>query len=373
MAKFESFKDYVLRTGVSRRDFLRFCSYAAAVVGLDAAGVSRVVHAFENKPRPPVVWLHFQECTCCSESFIRSSHPLVADIVLNTISLDYTETLQAAAGIQAEKCLHDTIKNYPGQYILLVEGSVPMKDDGVYCMIAGRSAEDILQEAAKDAAAVIAWGSCASNGCIQAAKPNPTNATPIHKLISNPVINVPGCPPIADVMTAVVTHILVFDRIPDLDGQGRPKEFYSRRVHDTCYRRPYYDAGLFVENWDDEKARQGYCLYKMGCRGPLTYNACSVTRWNEGTSYPIQSGHGCIGCSENDFWDHGPFYQHLSSFPGFGIETTADTVGTAVAAATAAGIAVHAISTNIRKRKLIKEHIEESVSDKEELKGEEDK
>jgi hydrogenase small subunit len=66
-----------------------------------------VVYAFENQPRPPVVWLHFQECTCCSESFIRSSHPIVADIVLDTISLDYTETLQAAAGHQAEKCLHD--------------------------------------------------------------------------------------------------------------------------------------------------------------------------------------------------------------------------------------------------------------------------
>ena len=73
------------------------------------------------------------------------------------------------------------------------------------------------------------------------------------------------------------------------------KEFYGRRVHDTCYRRPNYDAGLFVESWDDENARKGYCLYKMGCKGPVTYNSCSVVKWNEGTSYPIQSGHGCIG------------------------------------------------------------------------------
>ena len=364
MGKLETYREAFEKAGVSRRDFLKFCGYAATLAGIEASGFSKVVYAFENQPRPPVVWLHFQECTCCSESFIRSSHPLVADVVLNMLSLDYTETLQAAAGHQAEKCLHDTVKNYPGKYILLVEGSVPMKDDGVYCMIGGRSAEDILIETAKDAAAVIAWGSCASNGCIQSANPNPTNATPIHKIINKPVINVPGCPPIADVMTGVVTHILVFGKLPELDGQGRPKEFYGRRVHDTCYRRPYYDAGLFVETWDDEKARKGYCLYKMGCRGPVTYNACSVTRWNEGTSYPIQSGHGCIGCSENGFWDNGPFYQHLASFPGFGIESTADTIGTAVGIAAAAGVTAHAITTNIRKRKLIKETKEESVNHK---------
>lgn len=351
--------------GYSRRDFMQFCSSAAIIAGIGSAGLPSVVKAFETKPRPPVVWLHFQECTCCSESFIRSSHPIVADVLLDAISLDYSETLQAAAGHQAEKSLHDTITNYPGQYILLVEGSVPVHDDGIYCCIGGRSAKQILEETAKDAAAVIAWGSCASNGCIQAANPNPTGATPIHKLLNKPVINVPGCPPIADVMTGVVTHYLVFGRIPALDSQGRPKEFYSRRVHDTCYRRPYYDAGLFVDAWDDEKARKGYCLYKMGCRGPVTYNACSVTRWNEGVSYPIQSGHGCIGCSENKFWDNGPFYRHLASFPGFGIESTADTIGTALGVAAAVGVTAHAVVTNIRKRSLIGEHVDESVKNRE--------
>lgn len=348
--------------GYDRRDFLRFCGFAAMMAGVETSALAEVVHAMETQARPPVVWLHFQECTCCSESFIRSSHPLVADVLLDSISLDYTETLQAAAGHQAEKSLRDTITKAAGKYILLVEGSIPVNDGGVYCTIAGRTAEDILQEAAKDAAAIIAWGSCASHGCIQAANPNPTGATPVHKLIGKPVINVPGCPPIADVMTGVVTHLLLFGSAPELDGLGRPKEFYSRRVHDTCYRRPYYDAGLFVESWDDEKARKGYCLYKMGCRGPVTYNACSVTKWNGALSYPIQSGHGCIGCSEAGFWDNGPFYQHLASFPGFGIESTADTVGTAVGLVTLGGMAVHAISTNLRKRDLIAESKRESSS-----------
>ncbi len=344
------------RKGYSRREFLRFCSYAVAVAGLESAAMAKVVRAFESKPRPPVIWLHFQECTCCSESFIRSSHPIVADILFDYLSLDYTETLQAAAGFQAEQCLEDIIRDRAGEYVLLVEGSVPMKDEGVYCMIGGRSAEQILHEAAEGAAAVIAWGSCASNGCVQSAKPNPTNATPIHRIVRQPVINVPGCPPIGDVMASVVAHLLVMGRPPEVDSQGRPREFYGRRVHDTCYRRPYYDAGLFVEAWDDENARKGYCLYKMGCRGPVTYNACAVTRWNEGTSFPIQSGHGCIGCSENGFWDNGPFYRHLAAFPGFGIESTADKIGTAVGIAAATGVAAHAIVTNIRKRHLVLEH-----------------
>ncbi len=346
------------RKGYPRREFLKFCNVAIAAAGLQAVGLPKVIAALENKPRPPVVWLHFQECTCCSESFIRSSHPIVSDVLFDYLSLDYTETLQAAAGHQAEQCLEDTIHKYPGEYVLLVEGSVPTADGGVYCTIGGRSAGQILEEAAKDAAAIIAWGSCASNGCIQSAKPNPTSATPIQELVNRPVINVPGCPPIGDVMTAVVTHFLVMGHPPDLDSQGRPKEFYSRRVHDTCYRRAYYDAGLFVEAWDDEGAQKGYCLYKMGCRGPATYNACSVTRWNEATSYPIQSGHGCIGCSENNFWDNGPFYQHLASFPGFGVESTADKIGTVLGVGTAAGIAAHAVTTNVRKRRAIKQRIE---------------
>jgi hydrogenase small subunit len=347
--------------GVSRRDFIKFCTWMSAYLGLESSGVADVVKALETKRRMPVVWLHFQECTCCSESFIRSSHPIVADILLDKVSLDYTETLQAAAGFQAEECMHRTMKESRGEYLLMVEGSVPMADDGAYCCIGGRSALEIVQEAAEGAKAVVAWGNCACAGCVQAAKPNPTQATPIHKVITGkPIINVQGCPPIAEVMAGVVVYLLTFDRIPQLDALGRPEAFYSRRVHDTCYRRPYYDAGLFVESFGDENARHGYCLYKMGCRGPTTYNSCGIIRWNNGVSYPIQSGHGCIGCSEPSYWDNGPFYQHLASFPGFGIETTADKIGLAAAGVAAAGLAVHAVTTNIRKRRVIREEMKTS-------------
>jgi len=347
--------------GVSRRDFLAACAWITAMLGLPASAVAQVTKALETKPRLPVLWFHFQECTCCSESFIRSSHPLVADLILDKISLDYTETLMAASGQQAEDALRDTMTKYKGGYLMLVEGSVPMAEGGVYCCIGGRTALDIVKEAAAGAKALICWGSCASNGCIQAARPNPTQATPIHELITGvPIIKVPGCPPIAEVMTGTIVHLLAFDRIPQLDGLGRPEAFYSRRVHDTCYRRPNYDAGLFGNSFDDENAKRGFCLYKMGCRGPVTYNACGVMRWNGGVSFPIQSGHGCIGCSEAKFWDNGPFYRHLPSFPGFGIESTADKIGLAAGAVTVAGIAAHAVSTNIRKRKMIKEEMASS-------------
>src|SRR5512143_2016509 len=345
--------------GYSRRDFLQFCSWIAAAAGIQASGVTQVVHALDTKARPPVVWFHFQECTCCSESFIRSSHPIVSDVILDKISLDYTETLQAAAGHQAEEALHATMQKYRGEYLMLVEGSVPTADGGIYCCIGGRTALDIVTEASEGAKAIVAWGSCASNGCIQAARPNPTAAAPIHRVVSGkPIINVPGCPPIAEVMAGTIVHLLAFDRIPQLDGLGRPKAFYSRRVHDTCYRRPNYDAGLFVEAFDDENARRGYCLYKVGCRGPTTYNACAVTRWNNGVSYPIQSGHGCIGCSEKGFWDNGPFYTHLAGFPGFGVETNADKIGLIAAGVTAAGVAAHAVVHTIRRGKHVKSALE---------------
>jgi hydrogenase small subunit len=350
-------------SGCSRRDFLKYCGIMSAALGLSAGQARALVQAMDTKPRPPVLWYHFQECTCCSESFIKSTHPLLANILLDRISLDYTLTLLAAAGEQAEAAAAETMKKYPGQYILLVEGSVPTKDDGVYCTIAGRSALDHLRQAAEKAMAVVSWGSCASNGCVQSAHPNPTGATPIHKLLPG-VVNVPGCPPIAEVMTGVVVHLLAFGRLPELDSQGRPKAFYSTRIHDSCYRRPYYDAGLFVEAFDDAGAKKGYCLYKMGCRGPQTYNSCGIIRWNGSTSYPIQTGAPCIGCAEAGYYDAGPFVKALPSFPGFGIESTADRLGVYLAAAAGGAVAIHAVATNIRKRRLIQKELEGSVKDK---------
>ncbi|WP_085537678.1 hydrogenase small subunit [Massilibacteroides vaginae] len=345
--------DDCISKGVSRRDFLKFCTTMGALLGLEASGVAQVVKALEKKSRLPIIWLHLQECTCCSESFIRTSHPILADLIFDQISLDYTETLMAPAGFQAEKSMHDTMQQYKGEYILMIEGSIPLENEA-YCCIGGRSAKQILEEAAEGAKAIVAWGNCASSGCVQAAYPNPTKATPVHRVIKGKtVMNVQGCPPIAEVMAGIIVHLLTFNRIPQLDRLGRPKVFYSRRVHDTCYRRANFDAGLFVESFDDENAKRGYCLYKMGCKGPSTYNACGIIKWNEGTSFPIQSGHPCIGCSEDGFWDRTPFYKRQATINAFGVEATADEIGLALGVATTGALAAHAVATNIRKRRLI--------------------
>ena len=139
-----------------------------------------------------------------------------------------------------------------------------------------------------------------------------------------PIIKVPGCPPIPEVMTGVVMHYALFGQIPPLDAQGRPKQFYGNRIHDTCYRRAFFDSGLFVEKFDDDASKSGWCLYKVGCRGPQTYNSCGNLRWWNGLSYPIQSGHGCIGCSEKGFWDNDVFYKRLPDIPLANTITTAD-------------------------------------------------
>ncbi len=344
--------DVLKENGIERRDFLKFCVTTTAALGLEAAAIPSVVHALETLPRLPVMWMHGLECTCCSESFIRTAHPTTQDIIFNMISLDYDETLQAAAGHQVEEIRRQMMVDFDGEYVLAVEGNVPLNDGGVYCLIAGETFESQLLEAAKHAKFIIAWGSCASNGCVQAAKPNPTGATPIKKLVfDKPVINVPGCPPIAEVMSGLLTYVLTFGKLPELDRLGRPKAFYGQRIHDKCYRRAHFDAGQFVESWDDGGAKLGWCLYKMGCRGPTTYNACASMMWNEGTSFPIGSGHGCIGCSEENFWDDGPFYERLTNVQLPGIESTPETVGRVAAGAAALGVAAHAAASVIKHKK----------------------
>jgi hydrogenase small subunit len=346
----ETFYDVIRRQGISRRSFVKFCSLTAASLGLSPVAATQMAHALETKPRVPVIWMHGLECTCCSESFIRSAHPLAKDVILSMISLDYDDTIMAAAGHQAEAILEETKQKYKGQYILAVEGNPPLNEDGMYCIDGGKPFVEKLKYMAADASAVVAWGACASWGCVQAAKPNPTHAVPIDKVIlDKPIIKVPGCPPIAEVMTGVISYITTFGRLPELDRQGRPKMFYSQRIHDKCYRRGHFDAGQFVESWDDEGARKGYCLYKMGCKGPTTYNACSTVRWNNGVSFPIQSGHGCIGCSEDGFWDKESFYDRLTTINQFGVEANADRIGGTVAGVVLAGVAVHAGVTAVKR------------------------
>ncbi len=366
----KTYYESIIEKGYSRRDFIKFTTYMTAFMGFQSSMVGQVVKAMETKKRIPVIWEHFQECTGCSESFIRSDHPLVADLILDHISLDYSDTLMAASGHNAEEAKQASMKENYGNYILVVEGAIPTKEDGVFCTIAGRTAVEILKESAAGAAAILTFGSCSAWGGIQAAYPNPTGSVPVDKIIKDkPIIRVPGCPPIGEVMTGVVMHYATFGTLPELDSMGRPKQFYGKRVHDSCYRRPNFDAGLYAESFDSQEAKDGYCLYKLGCRGPVTYNACGTMGWNNGVSFPIKSGAPCIGCSEADFWDNSPFTERLMNLPGMGIEATADTVGKIAVGAAVGGAIVHSIATNIAKKKEIREAEKSGTTNEQNIKA----
>jgi hydrogenase small subunit len=247
-----------------------------------------------------------------------------------------------------------------GQYLLVVTGSVPLAENGIYLTIAGRPAKEILEEAGRGAAAVIAVGACAHYGSVQAARPNPTGAVGVRDIIRDkPVVNIAGCPPIADVVTATIVHYLTFGRLPAMDAEARPLFAYGARIHDQCPKRANFDAGQFVEAFDDEAARKGWCLYKVGCKGPATFSPCPIFQWNTRTSWPIGAGHPCIGCTEPHFWDTmSPFYERMPDVGGFGVERNIDLLGAALALGAVGGVAAHAAATGIhqmRQRKVVRE------------------
>jgi hydrogenase small subunit len=343
--------DRLARYGISRRAFLTYCSGLAATLALPTRYAQAIAQALEDQKKPALIWLEFQDCAGNTESFLRSRNPAVADVVLDLVSVDYHETIMAAAGHQAEASKEATIA--AGGHLVVVEGSIPTKDGGVYCTIAGRTARQHLEEAVEGAVAVIAVGSCASFGGIPAANPNPTGARSAESLVSGvPVINLPGCPANADNITATLAHFLTFGALPATDGEGRPLFAYGKRIHDNCERRAHFDAGQFVEDWGDDAHRKGWCLYRMGCKGPSTFHNCGSQRWNEGTNWPIGIGHGCVGCSEPGFWDTmTPFYDRLPRVSGFGIQTTADRVGLGVAVGTAALFGAHGAAKYVQHRR----------------------
>ena len=336
--------------GISRRDFMAFCTAMSAALALPATFAPRIAQALDQVARPTLVWLEFQDCAGNTEALLRASNPTVAELILDVLSIDYHETLMAAAGHQSEEVLAKVVKEQKGKYIAVVEGSIPLKDDGVYCCIGGKSAVDIAREVCGNALATVTVGSCAAFGGIPAASPNPTGAVGVSDAVPGAtVINLPGCPLNPDNLTATVVHYLTFGKLPATDSLGRPLFAYGKRIHDACERRSHFDAGQYVEQWGDSAHRKGHCLYKMGCKGPETFNNCPTQRFNEKTSWPVGSGHGCVGCSEPLFWNTmTPFYRRLPNVPGFGIETTANKIGAGLAVATAAAFAAHGVISALR-------------------------
>lgn len=294
--------DEILGRPVDRRSFLKICSLAAAAVGLPASAASAFAQQAAAGLKPSVIWLSFQECTGCTESLLRTSHPALDELILDLVSLDYHEALMVPSGHLAEEARMAAMNRHDGQFVLVIEGAIPTKDGGIYCKIGGRTALDLVTEAAERAGAVIAIGSCASWGGLPSADPNPTGAQGAPQVLEGKtVVTIPGCPANTYSFLGTVLQYATFGTLPELDDKGRPKFAYGRTIHEHCPRRPHFDAGRFAEQFGDDGHRLGYCLYKLGCKGPQTYAPCSTQHFNEVVgAWPIGIGHPCFGCTEEE-------------------------------------------------------------------------
>lgn len=298
--------------GVNRREFIKYATLVTSVLGLAPSMIPKVAEAMTAKQRPTVIWLNFAECTGCTEGVLRTTYPWIDEVVLDILNIAYHETIMAPSGHAAEKSLHDAMAQYKGKYILVCEGAIPTKDGGVYGRIGGQTMLSIAKKATKGALATVCIGNCASFGGVQAAAPNPTQAKSVSAATGVKTVNISGCPPNVVNFIATVVHFLLLGKLPALDDNGRPLFAYGSTIHDKCPRRAHYEAGQFVKKFGDAGAMKGWCLAEVGCKGPDTYNNCSLIKFNDGTNWPIGAGHPCIGCSEPSFWDEkSPFYEPI--------------------------------------------------------------
>jgi len=313
MEQEKAFYQRLAQKGVSRRDFMKYCTFLTATMGLSSSFVPKVAEVFAAPAqRPPVVWLHFGECTGCSESLLRSMYPWIDELVLEILSVEYHETIMAAAGHQAEENLKNAVEKYNGKFICVVEGAIATKYNGGYGKIGGKTFLEIAQEVCPKAAGVIAIGACSTYGGIPSAAPNPGGYKSVTDAIGIKTVNIAGCPPNPVNFVGTVVNYLLLGKLPELDDLGRPLFAYGKTIHDQCPRRGHFENDEFVEVFGSEEAAMGYCLYKVGCRGPETYNNCPIVKFNDGTSWPVEAGHPCIGCSEPGFWDKmTPFYEEI--------------------------------------------------------------
>ena len=296
---------HLAASGVNRRDFIGFCSklMVTAPFGLALTNYlspEAVAQEIGKIRRPSVIWLHMQDCTGCTETLLRPSQPDLATLIFDVISLDYHETVMAASGHDAELALNDAMDQNDGKFVLVVEGSIPTKDNGIYLKLANKWGTDYLRDIAGRAGAIVSIGSCSSWGGVPSSGPNPTGAVGVDSIIKNkPIVNIPGCPPNPYIVLGTVLQYARTGTLPELDDKKRPKFAYDRVIHEHCPRRPHFDAGRFAKQFGDEGHRNGYCLYRLGCKGPVTHASCSTRHFNEVVdAWPIGVGAPCFGCTE---------------------------------------------------------------------------
>ena len=347
--------------GVSRRDFMKLIGATTAALGLPELFVPQAADAMEQAlNKPPVIWLEGMDCTGCTESTIATLNPSAAELILDMISVRYHETIMAGSGQTSEEAYQTALKE---KFVLVVEGSCPAKEDR-YCMVGGKPFRQTLIEAAKKAQAIIAIGSCASEG---AGIPGAcaTGAVGVGAIlkaegIQTPLINLPCCPVKPTTLIGTILYYLTYKKVPPLDAYNRPLAFYGTLLHDNCPRRGHFESGEFLTDWNDPVQKE-YCLILKGCKGPKTYTDCAQVWWNDNANFCINAGSPCSGCSEKDFYNgFSPLYskQGMFKLPGIG-QISPDTIGTVLGGAAAVGLGVHLVATAASGRLSKKDHKED--------------
>nr|WP_139376033.1 hydrogenase small subunit [Clostridium oryzae] len=245
------------------------------------------------------IWLEVTGCSGNIISFLNGENPGLMHMLTEVVNLTYNNTLMTSEGTGAFKTFLDTLNT---EFILLVDGAVSTKDNGLYNIIAnydGRpiTALEAIKMAGEKAKYILSVGTCASYGGISAARPNPSLSRSVKEVVNKEVIRLPGCPCHPDWVIGTLAHLVAFGK-PELDDEGRPILFYGVTIHDNCTRRGFFDRGIFARKFGEEG-----CMFKLGCRGPVTRTDCPRRKWNGYVNWPIGDNTTCIGCANPRFPD----------------------------------------------------------------------
>lgn len=247
-----------------------------------------------------LVYLELNGCSGNIISLLNGQNPDFEYTLNSLANLRYSNSLMAAEGEQAIEELMEALDE---DFILAVEGAVALKNNGLYNVIGRWKGEPLTGlKAAKmfgeKASHILAVGACATHGGVSAAKPNPSESVGLQQVLPDKdIIMLPGCPVHPDWFLGTLAHLILYGE-PETDNLGRPLMFYSTLIHDRCPRRPFFDRGIFAEKLSDKT-----CLFKLGCRGPVTRVDCPTRQWNGHENWPIGNDTPCIGCAQFGFPD----------------------------------------------------------------------
>ncbi len=253
-----------------------------------------------NLKKPNCIWLEASGCFGEVISLLNGEDPDILYFMKEMVNLRFFNTIMADQGEISYKQILDILES-DNELILIVCGAIPLKEK---CAIVARyegkeiSALQALKTIASKSKYIIAAGTCAAFGGPTAAGPNVSKSVDISKALrNNKVINVPGCPVHPIWILGTLGYILSFG-MPKLDNQQRPTAFFGITIHDNCPRRSYFDNQVFARKFGDKE-----CMFKLGCRGPITKTLCPINRWNDSDNWPIGDNTTCIGCASKGFPD----------------------------------------------------------------------